>query len=294
MTPRPKNAGGRRRRAAGAKRPAARPSSGGGRNLKLAVLTGVTLAALVVGLLYVGAEAFFGLASVLILLAQAEFYRAGRNAGYNPATAVGLVGGGALLLGVFLTGGSAAGFVLFATLASCWVWYLSLQRRSGVVVNIAITMLGVVYIPLLGSFAGLLARRADGRGVTIATIGATAVFDIFAYAGGSRWGRHLMAPAISPGKTWEGALAGALATVAIAGLAGPRLGPWSAGQAALLGGVIAVLAPLGDLMESAIKRDLGIKDMGTVLPGHGGALDRVDAILFAAPAVYFSLRLFGI
>lgn len=264
-----------------------------GRNLKLATLTGVTLAALVVGLLYLGAEAFFGLMIVVVLLAQAEFYRATRNAGHNPATALGLVGGAVVLAGVFLNGPSAAGLALFATLAACFLWYMSFPNRANLVTNVALTMMGIVYIPLLGSFVGLLSRRPDGRGVTIAAIGAAAVYDIFAYAGGSKLGRHKMAPSISPNKSWEGAIVATLATVLVATFAGPRLGPWAAPEAALLGLAVAVMAPLGDLVESLIKRDLGIKDMGTILPGHGGALDRIDAILFVAPTVWLSLELFG-
>ncbi|HEX2052119.1 MAG TPA: phosphatidate cytidylyltransferase [Actinomycetota bacterium] len=265
----------------------------GGRNLKLAILTGVTLAALVVGLLYIGAEAFFGLMIVVVLLAQAEFYRATRNAGHNPATALGLIGGAVVLAGVFLKGPSAAGLALFATLAACFLWFMSFPNRTNLVTNVALTMMGIVYIPLLGSFVGLLSKRPDGRGVTIATIGAAAVYDIFAYAGGSKLGRHRMAPSISPNKSWEGAAVATVATVLVAFFAGPALGPWSGAEAALLGLAVAVVAPLGDLVESMIKRDLGIKDMGTIFPGHGGALDRIDAILFVAPAVWFSLQLFG-
>ena len=277
----------------GAPKPGTPPQKGGGRNLKLAILTGVTLAALVVGLLFVGAQAFFGLAIVVIMLGQAEFYRATRNAGHNPATALGLIGGAVILIGVFLNGPAAAGLALFATLAACFIWYMSFPSRVNVVSNVAITMMGIVYIPLLGSFVGLLSRRPDGRGVTIAAIGAAAVYDIFAYAGGSKLGRHPMAPSVSPNKSWEGAAVATVAIVLVALFAGPALGPWTAGQAALLGLAVAVVAPLGDLAESLIKRDLGIKDMGTIFPGHGGALDRIDAILFVAATVWLSLQLFG-
>ncbi|HVL50908.1 MAG TPA: phosphatidate cytidylyltransferase [Actinomycetota bacterium] len=277
----------------GAPKPGTPPQKGGGRNLKLAILTGVTLAALVVGLLFVGAQAFFGLAIVVIMLGQAEFYRATRNAGHNPATALGLIGGAVILIGVFLNGPAAAGLALFAILAACFIWYMSFPSRVNVVSNVAITMMGIVYIPLLGSFVGLLSRRPDGRGVTIAAIGAAAVYDIFAYAGGSKLGRHPMAPSVSPNKSWEGAAVATVAIVLVALFAGPALGPWTAGQAALLGLAVAVVAPLGDLAESLIKRDLGIKDMGTIFPGHGGALDRIDAILFVAPTVWLSLQLFG-
>lgn len=266
----------------------------GDRNLRLAIATGGSLAVLAAGLLYLGAEPFFGLAFVVILIAQGEFYHAVRKAGYQPATALGLVGGGLLLAGVFLKGESAAGIVLFLTSVFGFVWYLAMESRANAAGNLAITMLGVVYIPLLGSFAGLLATRPDGRGVTIACLGLVILYDIAAFSGGRRFGKVPLAPSISPNKTREGALIAGGLVVAASTLFAPRLGPWNAGQACLLGIAVALAAPAGDLFESLLKRDLGIKDMGRLLPGHGGALDRIDAMLFVLPVAYFSLRLFGL
>ena len=270
-----------------------RGAPAGGRNLQVAIATGLTLAALVVGLLYLGAGPFFGLAFIVILVAQGELYMATKKAGYNPATALGLASGGVLMLGVFYKGLSAAGIVLFLTMTFCVVWYLAVEARSNLVVNFGITMFGVVYIPVLGSFAGLLASRADGRGVTIAALGAAAVYDVIAYAAGSRFGKTPLAASISPNKTKEGAVVAGICIIIVGALAGPHLGPWTAGQAALVGVAVAIVAPIGDLFESMLKRDMGIKDMGTLLPGHGGALDRIDAMLFVAPVVFLSLKLFG-
>lgn len=267
---------------------------GGGRNLKLAIVTGVVLAGAAVGLLAVGPEAFFALAAAIMLVAQGELYLAARKAGRDPAMPLGLVAGAVLLAGVLFRGEQAAGLILFLTLLLSFVWYLVSERRAADASDIAVTVTGVAYIPLLGSFAGLIARRPDGRGVIVAMILATVVYDIAAYAGGSRFGRHKLAPTISPNKSVEGAVAATLATL-VAGTAGAVwLGPWSLGQAVLFSLLVCVAAPLGDLVESMIKRDFGIKDMGTILPGHGGALDRIDAMLFVAPATYLSLRAFGI
>ncbi|MBW3591918.1 MAG: phosphatidate cytidylyltransferase, partial [Actinobacteria bacterium] len=149
-------------------------------------------------------------------------------------------------------------------------------------------------IPLLGAFVGLLALRPDGRALTVMAIGAAAVYDIFAYAGGSKLGKHKLAPAISPNKSWEGAAVATAATVGAWVLVGSALGPFSVAQAAIVGAAISIVAPLGDLFESMVKRDLGLKDMGTILPGHGGALDRIDAMLFVVPTVYFLLEVFGL
>lgn len=271
----------------------------GGRNLKLAALTGFTLAAAAFGLLAVGAGAFFVLAAVIILGGQAEFYLAARKAGRDPAIPLGLVAGAVLLTGVFLRGERAAGLILFLTLLFSFVWYLvphgEARADADPVSDLAITVLGVAYVPLLGSFVALLARDPQhGRGLVVAMIIATAVYDMAAYAGGSRFGRHRLAPTISPNKSVEGAITATLATVALVSVPASFLGPWSIGQAALFCLLVSVAAPTGDLVESMIKRDFGIKDMGTILPGHGGVLDRIDAMLFVAPATYLSLRVFGL
>lgn len=270
-------------------------AKGPGRNLKIAIATGLTLAALVIGLLYLGPQYFFVLAFVVILMAQVEFYSAVRKAGYDPATALGLVAGAIMLAGVFYKGPQAAGLVLFLSLTFCFVWYIAHESRDGVIVNIGITMLGIAYIPMLGSFAGLLARRPeDSLGVTVTMIGAAAFYDIFAYAAGSKLGKTPLAPTISPKKTREGAIFATVGIIIMAAIVAPMLGPWSWPQALVLGVLVAITAPLGDLFESMLKRDLAIKDMGAIFPGHGGALDRIDAILFTAPAIYISLTLFGL
>jgi phosphatidate cytidylyltransferase len=298
-----------------------------GRNLKLAIVTGVVLAAAAVGLLVLDPRAFFVLAAVLMLVGQGELYVAARKVGHAPAAALGLVAGAVLFAGVFLRGEQAAGLVLFLTLLLSFAWYLpsgaggrpapagagagaprrgaaaraTAAPRSGCpgrvpdpATEIGITLLGVAYVPLLGSFAGLLALRPDGRGVIVAMILATAVYDIAAYAGGSRFGRRKLAPTISPNKSVEGALCATAATLVVGTAGAVLLGSWSVAQAVVFSLLVCVAAPLGDLVESMVKRDFGIKDMGTLLPGHGGILDRIDALLFVAPATYLSLRLFGI
>jgi phosphatidate cytidylyltransferase len=279
------------------------PRHGAGRNLKLAALTGFTLAAAAFGLLAVGPGPFFVLAAVVILVGQAEFYLAARRAGRDPAVPLGLVAGAVLLMGVYLRGERAAGLVLFLTLLFSLIWYLVPHGDgrqgdadgAGPAADVAVTLLGVAYVPLLGSFVALLARDPEhGRGLVMAMIIATAVYDMAAYAGGSRFGRRKLAPTISPNKSVEGAITATLATVALVSVPASFLGPWSIGQAALFCLLVSVAAPIGDLVESMIKRDFGIKDMGTILPGHGGVLDRIDAMLFVAPATYVSLRVFGL
>lgn len=265
-----------------------------GRNLKAAIAAGLVLAALALGLLYLGEAPFFALAVILILIAQGEFYLAVRRGGYEPATALGLVAGAILLIGSFVRGETAAALVLLLVIVFSFVWYLAAEQRARVAVSVAITLLGVAYVPLLGSFAALILRRSDGRGIIIAVMGAAAIYDVIAYAGGSRFGKRRLAPRISPSKTVEGAAAASAGVMVLAVILGPVLGPWSWWQALTFGALIGVTAPIGDLVESLIKRDLGIKDMGAIIPGHGGAMDRLDAILFSAPAAYLTLRVFGL
>lgn len=270
-----------------------------GRNLKVRLATGLPLAAAAVALLYVSRLGFFVLVLAIVVVAQGEFYLATRRAGYDPATALGLVAGAMLLIGIFSRGDSvaaeaAAGLVLFLTVAFSFVWYVALQPSPNLLVNVGITVLGVGYVPLLASFLVALANRPDGFGIALATIGGPAVYDVIAYFGGSRFGRKPLAPTISPKKTREGALIATAGILVLGTLVFPLAGPWNVPQAAVFAALVCVMAPLGDLFESVLKRDLGIKDMGTVFPGHGGALDRVDAILFCVPAAYLSLSAFGL
>lgn len=272
------------------------PPGGRGRNLKLAIITGLVLASAVLGLLYLGPTPFFGLVVVILLIAQAEFYIAARRAGHDPAIALGLVAGGVMLIGAYARGEAAAGLVLALMFLFSFVWYVGLERRKRVLRDLAVTILGVAYVPLLGTFAALLLRRPDGRGAVIAMIAATVLNDVLAYAGGSRFGKRPIAARISPHKTLEGFGVATLGTVVLAppAIALFSIGPWNYLEAVVLAVAISIVAPLGDLFVSLVKRDLGIKDMGTILPGHGGALDRIDGILMAAPVAFLTLRIFGL
>jgi phosphatidate cytidylyltransferase len=270
-----------------------RPPRKGG-DLKMRLITGVALAGVVVGVGIMGSAPLLGLLVVVVGVAQGEFYLAVRSAGYQPATALGLVAGATLLIATYRQGVSAAPVVLFLTLALGVVWHAWGREKGKALADLAVTLLGVAYIPLLASFAAAELRQHDGRGIVLATVGAAAVYDICAYAGGRTWGRHPLAPRISPGKTREGAMAATIGVIVLCAALAPLVGPWGVGEAALLGAFVAVAAPVGDLFESVMKRDLGIKDMGSILPGHGGALDRIDAILFCVPVSYLSLRLFGL
>jgi len=263
-------------------------------DLKARILTGGVLVVVAGTLAYLGSSALFGLVLVLVLVAQGEFYLAVRGAGHRPATSLGLVAGGTLLIAAYRRGMGSVPVVLFLTLALAFVWHAWGRGKDKALADLAVTILGVAYVPLLASFAAAALSRHDGRAVVLATIGAAAVYDICAYLGGRQWGRKPLAPRISPGKTREGALIASAAVIVATAAVAPLVGPWNIAEAAVLGALVCIVAPLGDLFESVLKRDLGMKDMGAILPGHGGVLDRIDAILFCVPASYFSLRLFGL
>jgi phosphatidate cytidylyltransferase len=157
-------------------------------------------------------------------------------------------------------------------------------------VNAAVTMLGFSYIGVLGGFAGLLLVYPDGVGMVIGLVLCAVAYDVVGFLVGSRIGRRPLAPDVSPNKTYEGLFAGMGAAILVGAIVGGvfDLTPWnSLGDGLLLGILVAIFAPLGDLCESMLKRDLGLKDLGTLLPGHGGVLDRFDAMLFCLPAVYY-------
>jgi phosphatidate cytidylyltransferase len=266
----------------------------GGRNLFAAFASGILLAIAVIALLVIGKGPFAVFASLVILLGQAELYAVMRTRKLQPATLLGLVCGALLLAGAYLRGpgGALLGLVLAMALGALWYMAAPATARRGTTVNVAATILGVVYVPFLASFALLLlAFPADlGRNIFLVMLGLTVLYDVIAYAVGTLWGNRPLAPSISPNKSWEGVIGATLGVLIVALAIVPAIEPFSSSRAVGLALIIAAVAPLGDLVESAFKRDLGVKDMGTILPGHGGILDRIDAILFTAPAAYFFLQ----
>ena len=180
-----------------------------------------------------------------------------------------------------------------------FVWFMAVPAavRSHVLENLGLTVLNMAWIPLLGAYLVAMLDLPDGSALVIAVIGLTFVFDTAAFLIGSVWGgsffQRALAPNVSPKKSIEGLIGATLVTVVLSVALVPsfitvlnddRLG------ALLLAVVISIAATLGDLAESLVKRDLGVKDMGSVLPGHGGVLDRIDSLLFVAPAAYLLLR----
>ncbi|MGH2723293.1 MAG: phosphatidate cytidylyltransferase [Actinomycetota bacterium] len=270
------------------------PPGAGRRNLPAAFVSGVILAAAVIALLAIGKGPFAVLAVVVILLGQMEFYAVMRTRGHRPATLLGLVSGAFIVSGAYLRGEGAVLLGLFIGMAATVLWYMAAPpaQRKGVLTSAGVTLLGVVYVPFMASFALMLLRPEAGRTIFLAVVGLTILYDIAAFGIGSVWGNRPLAPTVSPSKSWEGAIGGTF-VVLLAGIAVvPSFEPFAASSAVGLALLVALVAPIGDLVESAFKRDLGVKDMSGLLPGHGGVLDRIDAILFTAPAAFYFLRIF--
>jgi phosphatidate cytidylyltransferase len=244
---------------------------------------------LVLGAAYLGGWFLFALAAIGALLALHELFRLARQlrplvlAGYGGA--VGALFGAQLGGLDWMVGGFLASFVL------AFVFAAVSETRQSTTVAISTTVLGAAWIGLgLGSL--LLIREApEGDHLALFAVLLTVfVADTFAYIGGRIAGRHKMTPVVSPGKTWEGFIVGSIAGVLTTWVWLYEENYLSDGwHSFLLGGVVVIAAAMGDLFESLVKRDLGAKDTGRLLLGHGGMLDRVDSLLFAGPAAYFTL-----
>jgi phosphatidate cytidylyltransferase len=271
------------------------PPPAPGRNLPLAFLSAAILAAVGIGAIAIGKAPFAVVASIVIVLAQGELYAALHRRGLQPATALGLVFGGLICAAAYLKGEQGA-FAMFALgIVFTFLWFMSLpaRNRQNTVVNVAMTLLPMAYVPLLASYVLMtLAFPVGGRQLMLAVLGLTFGYDILAFFFGSLWGQRALAPNISPRKSWEGVIGATLSLVAISlGIVASLDAIDSPSKAVGLALVIAVFAPLGDLAESLLKRDMGLKDIGSILPGHGGILDRIDSVLLAAPAAFYFFRL---
>ena len=240
-------------------------------------------------MLKLGTGATTILVAVIVGAASFELYEAFRRAGYHPATVIGLLGCVSIVGIAYSEGLDAFPLVAVLVVAFTMLWYMLEVVKARPIVNIAITVFGFGYIGILGAFAGLLLSAPDGTGLIIGLALCAVGYDVFGYFIGSQFGRSRMSPRLSPNKTWEGLFGGMVAAIVLGGIVGTTLAPWNGkiSHGLALGLVVAIVAPIGDLCESMIKRDLGIKDLGTLLPGHGGVLDRFDAILFCLPAVYY-------
>lgn len=254
------------------------------------VLVAAILLPLVIGLVYLGGWWLFGLALAGGLLALHELYVMTRE--LRPLVLGGYLGFVAMLLGLQLGGLEWMLGGLLATFVLAFVVYGLGGVRQSATTSFGVTLLGVVWVGAgLGCLLLIRGIPEFGFWAVMAVLFTVFAADTGAFFVGRTFGRHAMAPAISPRKSWEGLVGGLLAAVGIAFviLYRDRDEFLSIPESLFLGLVIALAAVLGDLFESAVKRDLEVKDSGRVLGGHGGMLDRLDSLLWAGPAAYFTI-----
>jgi phosphatidate cytidylyltransferase len=270
--------------------PTGRRSGGGGRNLPAAFGVGILLGAVIIGALFIVKTAFLGVILLAILLAIWELAQALATAQVRLPLVPVCVGGIAMLVGAYYGGTEVLSVALAFTVIGTMIWRLA-EGAEGFVRDATAGVFVAAYVPLLAGFAVLMLAEDDGDWRVLTFIIVTIASDTGGYVTGYWLGRHPMAPTISPKKSWEGFVG----SVLVCGLAGWLMVVYALdGEVWVgltLGGVAALAATLGDLGESLIKRDLGIKDMGSLLPGHGGMMDRLDSLLIVAPVCWLLLHL---
>lgn len=259
-----------------------------GRNLPAAIGVGVALAAVVVVTLFVRKEAFVALVAVVVVLAVWELSNAFHARRIRVPVVPVVVGALGMVVSAYASGDEGL-LVAFALTSFAVLLWRVLDGVDSAVRDVTAGVFSAGYVPFLAGFAVLILAAPDGQERIAVFILVTVASDIGGYAAGVAFGRHPMAPSVSPKKSWEG-FAGSVLVCAATGVVAVVLlldGPWWAGLA--VGLAAACTATGGDLAESLLKRDLGIKDMGSLLPGHGGMMDRLDSLLPTAPVVYLLL-----
>jgi phosphatidate cytidylyltransferase len=257
----------------------------------MAIGVGVALAALVVASLYVEKRAFVYVVAAAVGLGVSELAHAFATRGIRVPLVPVIAGSSAMLLTAYDVGASTLGIGFTLTALVLVVWRMR-DGTDGYLRDLSASVFTLFYLPLLASFAVLMLAADDGADRVVVFVLAVVASDTGGYAVGVLAGRHPMAPTISPKKSWEGFAGSLTVGVVASAVAVPLLlgGEWW--QGALVGLAAVCTATLGDLGESMIKRDLGIKDMGSLLPGHGGLMDRLDSLLLTAPVTYLLLEAF--
>ncbi|MER7013436.1 phosphatidate cytidylyltransferase [Saccharopolyspora sp. NPDC000359] len=273
---------------AGAPDPPSRPSRAG-RDLRAAIGVGVVLGAAIILSLLMVRFVFIGIVAAAVAVSSVELSSAlKRGADIRVSLVPVLVGGQAMvwLSWPFGLRGTLVAFVI--TVLACLAWRFR-HGVDGYVRDVTASVFTASYVPLFAAFAAMLVRPEDGAFRALCFMIGVVASDTGGYAFGVLFGKHPMAPKISPKKSWEG-FAGSMLVGVVAGALSVTLllgGDWWKGV--LFGAALVCTATLGDLMESLIKRDLGIKDMGNLLPGHGGLMDRMDSLLPSAAAAWMML-----
>ncbi len=261
-----------------------------GRSLAQAVVTALVLLGLIAVCAIGGRPWFFGLAVVVVLMSVFELLDALVQKGHRPSIPLGVAGTLALLVAAYEERFAYLGIVVAVTTYAAIIYALRPSRGSTAGSDAAWTIFGLAWIGGGGAGAVSILVMDGGLALLVAAVLIVACDDIGAYFAGTSFGRHKMAPSVSPAKSWEG-FAGGIGAALVAGLAAAVvLDELTVGDGLAIGVIAGLLAPVGDLVESLVKREIGIKDSGRLLPGHGGMLDRLDAIIFCCPAISLYLH----
>ncbi|MEU0951780.1 phosphatidate cytidylyltransferase [Streptomyces niveus] len=269
------------------------PKKRAGRDLRAAIGVGVGLGAVIVASLFIVKAVFIGVIVVAVVVGLWELTsRLNEKKGIKAPLVPLAVGGAAMVVAGYVRGAEGAWVATALTALAVLAWRMT-EPPEGYLKDVTAGVFAAFYVPFLATFVAMMLTADDGAQRVLTFLVLTIVSDTGAYAIGWRFGSHKLAPRISPGKTREG-LFGAVGFAMVAGALCMQFliddGTWW--QGLLLGLAVAASATLGDLGESMIKRDLGIKDMGTLLPGHGGIMDRLDSLLPTAPVVWLLLVVF--
>lgn len=280
------------RRSARAAAPATAPAPTGraGRNLPVAIATGVGLGAAAAAALVIHPVAFVVVICIAMVVAVWEMRQALSEGGlFAPFVPV-AIGAVSMTVAAYLRGAEALVFAAALTLVATLIWRVA-DGLAGALPDVGAGALILLYPCLLAGFAALMLAEPQGQWRILVFILITICSDIGGYAFGVLFGKHPMAPKLSPKKSWEGFAGSVLSCAAVGAIVIPLTldGLWW--QGAILGALTAPVATIGDLIESSLKRNLGIKDMSNILPGHGGLMDRLDSLVLVIPLMWVALRI---
>ena len=272
---------------------------GSSRSVSIATFTGVVLGLVVLVIFYLGAAPTAVLITVALALAAGEAFAGFRSVGAHPATILGLVAIVTLNVAVYEKGVVAVGVVTALLMMFSFVWYLNAEKMIDVVDGLGATVFVFAWVGVLGSFGVEMVSphnfaHQHGLAYLMGAVWLTVANDSGALFIGRWLGKRPLNARLSPNKTVEGTLGGTVLTLIVGAVVLPMIHPWTTTHALECAVAMSVVVPMGDLFESMFKRTLGVKDLGHLLPGHGGMLDRVDGLLFALPTMYFLTHLLSL
>ncbi len=264
-------------------------------NVSLATMTGILLAIVVFGVFFAGPLAVTVLILVALAFAAAEAFAGFRTVGAHPATILGIVAVLTLGIAVYNKGLVVVGAVTVLLVIFGFIWYMSAPQKIDVLDGLGATIFVYAWVGVLGAYGILMLAphtypNRNGMAFVFGALALTVCNDVGALFIGRWVGRRPLNAALSPNKTIEGTIGGTIITLVAGAVLLPRVSPWTITHGLEAAVALSIVVPLGDLFESMVKRTLGLKDLGRLLPGHGGLLDRVDGLLFALPTMYYLLH----